>query len=264
MDFKYKIKGAELYIFIDFDHELSKEFLSNAKEKISNLNNEINVFAKRIGFNGKVAKVILQGVLISTVALNVDVLSNEVEPLEDKLENEIQLSDYYKKKYLYGLDINKYFISVDSKKYGEPMDPKYIVIHNTANSASSYNEVSYLHNSINDTFISFHYAVDEEEIWQALPEDINGWHAGDGSSENSYNRNSIGIEIAKSTIHNDGTKDGAIDNAARLVAYLMEKHGIPIENVITHHDVSGKYCPHDIFDRYGWDNFIKVVNENKL
>lgn len=257
MDFKYKIKGAELYIFVDFKTELSREFLSNAKEKIRNLNNEISIFAKRIGFDGKIVKVIVQGVLIATIALKVDVKGNEL--LEDKLE-EVKFEDKLQE---LELDINKYYLSEDSKKYGNPMKPKYIVIHNTANSASSYNEISYLHDSENDTYISFHYAVDDEEVWQALPDNVNGWHAGDGSTLDSYNRNSIGVEIAKSTDHNDDLKDSAIDKAARLVAYLTEKHGIPIDNVITHHDASGKYCPHDIFDRYGWDNFIKLVNEYK-
>ncbi|XMB86322.1 N-acetylmuramoyl-L-alanine amidase [Mycoplasmatota bacterium WC44] len=269
MDFKYKIKGEELYIFVDFGTELSNEFLENAKKRLSNLNKEVNVFAKKIGFDGRVAKVIIQGVLIATIAL-VEVKSLDVsdlvnrgkdENLTDLLLDDVRFSKLYRSLFYEAeLDINKYFLSSDSKKYGEPMNPTYIVIHNTANSSSAYNEINYLHSSTNTTFVSFHFAVDENEIWQALPEDVNGWHAGDGSEEDSYNRNSIAIEIARSTIHDDSIKDEAVNNAAKLAAYLMVKHDIPIENVITHHDVSGKYCPHDIFDRYGWDNFIELVN----
>jgi N-acetyl-anhydromuramyl-L-alanine amidase AmpD len=43
--------------------------------------------------------------------------------------------------------------------------------------------------------------------------------------------------------------DAAIQNALNLAAYLMEKHNIPIENVVRHYDISGKFCPGII----GWN-----------
>ncbi|XMB67982.1 N-acetylmuramoyl-L-alanine amidase [Mycoplasmatota bacterium zrk1] len=249
MDVKYLIKENQLFIFVNFDSEISKEFFNNAKKKINNLNKEIITFSRKIGFKGKVIKVVIQGVVMMTITLSIDgsSASSELETEEIVKRNK-------------NININKYFLDSKSDKYGNYMRPKYIVIHNTANSASSYDEIDYLHSSQNNTFTSFHFAVDDEEIWQALPVIVNGWHAGDGKDISSYNRKSIGIEIAKSTNHNDLVKDKAIDNAAKLTAYLINEHNIPLENVVTHNHASGKYCPHDIYDRYGWDNFIKRVS----
>ena len=47
----------------------------------------------------------------------------------------------------------------------------------------------------------------------------------------------------------------------------MNYYDININNVITHRDASGKYCPHDIFDRYGIELFYvedAVIPYNKL
>ena len=101
--------------------------------------------------------------------------------------------------------------------------------------------------------------MDDKEVWQALPNNVSGWHAGDGNHPDSINRNSIGIEVAFSMASDMNKKDKAIENAARLTADLMITEGIPIENVISHFDASGKYCPHDIFDRFGWNEFIVLV-----
>jgi len=73
------------------------------------------------------------------------------------------------------------------------------------------------------------------------------------------NKKSIGIEIAKSTIKDTNIKDKAIDNGAKLTAMLMEHYNIPLDRVITHFDVTGKDCPHDILNRYGFNNFKDLV-----
>ena len=44
--------------------------------------------------------------------------------------------------------------------------------------------------------------------------------------------------------------DKALDNARKLVRYLMKTYGIPKENLIRHYDVSGKLCP----GIPGWNN----------
>ncbi|XMB85713.1 DUF5011 domain-containing protein [Mycoplasmatota bacterium WC44] len=157
------------------------------------------------------------------------------------------------------LVINQNLLDISNKKVGDLMSPTYIVIHNTANIASAYNEIAYLHNPDNTTYTSFHFAVDESEIWQGVETKYNAWHAGDGAGSDSYNRNSIGIEIARSLHEDELLRERATNLAAMLTAKLMMDFNISIENVVTHHDASGKYCPHDIFDGMGWDNFIKLV-----
>lgn len=56
-----------------------------------------------------------------------------------------------------------------------------------------------------ETPTSWHFTVDEKEIYQHLPLNENGWHAGDGGTGN---RKSIGIEICE----NDGDFEKAVAN----------------------------------------------------
>ncbi len=73
---------------------------------------------------------------------------------------------------------------VSEAKYGlecpNHMDAEYITIHNTANDASTANEVSYMTGNTSST--SFHFAVDDKEVIQGLPLNRNAWHAGDGTN----------------------------------------------------------------------------------
>ncbi len=134
------------------------------------------------------------------------------------------------------------------------LSPKYIVIHNTSNDAAARAEVAYMKNNNNAT--SFHFAVDDREIVQGIPENRNAFHAGDGSS-GTGNRHGIAIEICYSK--SGGEKFlSAEENAARLAAYLLKKYGLSISAVKKHQDFLGKYCPHRTLDM-GWDRFIGKV-----
>ena len=133
------------------------------------------------------------------------------------------------------------------------MTPKYVVIHNTANDAPAANEIAYMRsNSIPD---SFHYAVDDKQIVQGIPENRNSWNAGDGDGPG--NRQGIAIEICYSK--SGGSKfDAAERNAAEFAASLLKKYGWGIDQLKKHQDFNGKYCPHRTLDR-GWDRFVKMV-----
>lgn len=147
---------------------------------------------------------------------------------------------------------------VSSSKYSikcpYAMAPKYITIHNTANDASANNEVSYMINNNNE--VSFHYAVDNKEAVQAIPENRNAWHCGDGGS-GTGNRYSIGIEICYSKSGGDRFIQ-AEKNAAYLTATLLKKYGWGIDKVKKHQDWSGKYCPHRTLDM-GWTRFVNMI-----
>ena len=147
---------------------------------------------------------------------------------------------------------------VSSSKYDikcpYAMTPKYITIHNTANDASANNEVSYMIN--NNYEVSFHYAVDDKEAVQAIPENRNAWHAGDGGA-GTGNRYSIGIEICYSKSGGNRFIQ-AEKNAAYLTATLLKKYGWGIDRVKRHYDWSGKYCPHRTMDM-GWQRFLNMV-----
>lgn len=138
------------------------------------------------------------------------------------------------------------------------MEPKYVVIHNTANDASAANEITYMRSNSNE--VSFHYAVDDKEIVQGIPENRNAWHAGDGG-KGEGNRYGIGVEICWSK--SGGEKFAAAEkNAAEFAAYLLKKYGWGIDRLKKHQDFNGKYCPHRTLD-LGWDRFVKMV-ENFL
>ena len=133
------------------------------------------------------------------------------------------------------------------------MEPKYVVIHNTANDAPAENEIAYMVR--NDNQVSFHYAVDDQEIVQGIEENRNAWHCGDGNGDG--NRSGIAIEICYSK--SGGQKfEAAEKNAAELAASILKKYGWGIDRLKKHQDFNGKYCPHRTLDM-GWERFVKMV-----
>ena len=152
---------------------------------------------------------------------------------------------------------NKYNIKCP---YG--MTASRIVVHNTANDASARNEVSYMIS--NDQEVSFHYAVDDKEVVQGIPENRNAWHCGDGATGKG-NREGIAIEICYSK--SGGSRfTKAEQNAAQLIADILKRYGWGVGAVTKHQDYNGKYCPHRTLDQ-GWDRFIKMIEakmSNKL
>ena len=147
---------------------------------------------------------------------------------------------------------------------------KYIVIHYTAGTHSrpgaAANTAQYF--ATTTVQASADFIVDDATIVQYNPDikNRNTWHCGGGKQSShggSYyqictNSNSIGIEICSSnktgkvTTTNDQNwyyTDAAVEQAILLTKYLMKTYNIPVENVIRHFDVVGKYCPGII----GWN-----------
>ncbi|MFC3326123.1 peptidoglycan recognition protein family protein [Mesorhizobium cantuariense] len=83
-------------------------------------------------------------------------------------------------------------------------------------------------------WISWHYTVDDQEIWQSLPSDEIGWHAGPGNSK------TIGIEICMN-VGIDQT--AANERAAALAAGLLHDYNLGVDSLYTHHKWTGKRCP---------------------
>jgi hypothetical protein len=136
------------------------------------------------------------------------------------------------------------------------MNAEGITIHNTANNAPAKNEIAYMIR--NSSATSFHYAVDDVEIIQGIPENRNAFHAGDGNGNG--NRKTIGIEICYST--GDKAKfEKAQENAAEFVAYKLKERGWGVDRVYTHKHWNGKNCPHRTLSDYGWDYFINLVKK---
>jgi N-acetylmuramoyl-L-alanine amidase len=139
------------------------------------------------------------------------------------------------------------------------MNPRYITIHNTANTAVGAGDemhARYLLNGASGRVVSWHYTVDDDSATQHLPTNKNGWHAGDGE-HGEGNRYSIGIEICENA---DGDFSKAVANAIELVVYLMKEHNIDVDHVVPHQHWSGKYCPRKLLSQWGSiKNRIKVA-----
>ncbi|WP_052344282.1 peptidoglycan recognition protein family protein [Bacillus ndiopicus] len=130
------------------------------------------------------------------------------------------------------------------------MTPQFITVHNTANDASAANEIAY-HNR-NDNQVSYHVAIDDQEVIQCVPFNRNAWHCGDGQGDG--NRKSIGIEICYSK--SGGPRYAAAEeNAVQYIASLLKQFDWSINRIKKHQDWSGKYCPHRILDEKRWESF---------
>ena len=141
-----------------------------------------------------------------------------------------------------------------SVKCPHSMTAEFIVVHNTANDATAENEVAYMIRNKNQ--VSFHYAVDDQEVVQGIPITRNAWACGDGANGKG-NRKGIQVEICYSK--SGGTRfDQAEKNAAHFIATLLRERGWGIEKVKKHQDFRNKYCPHRTLDK-GWNGFLQMI-----
>ena len=139
-----------------------------------------------------------------------------------------------------------------------PMAAEFVVIHNTANDASAQNEIRYMKS--NNEKVSYHYAVDDEEVICGVAPNRNAWHAGDGLNGGG-NRKGIGIEICYSKSGGERYRK-AEENAAEFVSELLKHKKWGIEQVKKHQDFSGKRCPHRILGEGRWQEFLNRIESN--
>lgn len=134
------------------------------------------------------------------------------------------------------------------------MNAEFIVVHNTYNDASAKNEVAYMIR--NNNAVSFHYAIDDKEIVQGVPENRNAWNAGDGG-RGEGNRKGLSIEICYSKSGGQKFID-AEKLAAKFIASKLKEKKWGIDKVKKHQDFVNKYCPHRTLDM-GWQRFLNMI-----
>lgn len=135
------------------------------------------------------------------------------------------------------------FITNKNIRPGTKYAKKSITIHSTGNADStSKNELGWLNNPNNDRIASWHFAVDDKEIYQAIPSNETAYHAG----KKEGNERSIGIEICES-----GDRLKTLQNAVKLIKYLKKTENI--EKIVKHYDWTKKNCPRILIDK----NYIK-------
>ena len=198
-----------------------------------------------------------------------------LKPDKSYIWNDVPVNQYFITEH----NINK--ISMPSKRT-KPL--KGITIHNTdwisVNSATTPAE-QYSRACINGNLnsVRVHYYVDNTCVWWNLPDEWQGWHAADGNGDG--NATTIAIEcIMKNSYDTESLK--AMDNCARLTAYLCVKYNLTTDDVYTHtywlhmrdkdsiskcgdkdkictarH--SYKTCPTFIIPQ--WDKFLALVNK---
>ncbi|NGP59924.1 hypothetical protein FLT15_16915 [Paenibacillus thiaminolyticus] len=142
-------------------------------------------------------------------------------------------------------------------KPSRSMKPQYITIHNTDNSAPGATAEAhsrFILNGSGGAQKSWHYTVDDREVYQHLRDDEQGWHAGDSSGPG--NTTSIGIEVC---MFQGMDEPKAWQRAAELIALLCKRHGLGVDRVVPHKRWSGKACPSRILPR--WNEFVKMVEK---
>jgi N-acetylmuramoyl-L-alanine amidase CwlA len=148
---------------------------------------------------------------------------------------------------------------------------KYIAIHYTAGASSKGGSAMGVRGVFLKRNASADFVVDDTTILQINPDPCNYYCWAVGDKKNPYtkggklygiatNKNTISIEICsnleKGTSASAPNHEGwyyteeSLENAVKLVRYLMLKYSIPKSNVVRHYDISGKLCP----GVKGWNN----------
>lgn len=142
---------------------------------------------------------------------------------------------------------------------GTRLVPTSLTIHNTDNpnrgaGAEAHNRYIRSPHAVARE-VSWHFTVDDRSIYQHLPLNEVGWHAGRG------NATSLGIEIC---MNSDMNVPAAYERAAELCAYLIVHLRLAYPGgLVQHHDWTGKNCPSVLrADRNRWPAFVNLVGQH--
>lgn len=162
-----------------------------------------------------------------------------------------------------GIPLYTDFLDPDWRgRTGEKHRIKWLVIHETGNPAAGADAAMhnrYLHSEEQkDVPLSWHYTVDDHQIYHHLPDSERGYHASDSGTKGGGNDCGIGIEIC---VNADGNFDQAVDNAAHLAADLLKRYHLSISDVKQHGDFTSKNCPEHLREGDNYQQFLKKIKE---
>jgi N-acetylmuramoyl-L-alanine amidase CwlA len=146
----------------------------------------------------------------------------------------------------------------NSNRPGTRIAPTKITIHNTDNTDSGADAAAHAKYQKGPDArrreVSWHFTVDDEAVFQSLPTNEKGFHAGSGEG----NRTSIGIEICMNPEMNVTV---GYDRAALLTAVMAFQLGVSVPSGIKqHHHWTRKDCPRVLRDKpNGWTDFLAKV-----
>ena len=160
---------------------------------------------------------------------------------------------------VYGVKVNTSIIGYSiTSRPGIIRNIKYIVLHETDNfdvGSDAKSHANYL-NKNTSRYVSWHYTVDDKEIYHHVPDNEIAYHA----SVDEGNDYGIGIELC---VNKDSDFEKTFDNATKLVAYLLNEYDLDVSDIKTHNYFSGKNCPHKILSENRLEEFIKKVEDIK-
>lgn len=158
---------------------------------------------------------------------------------------------------VFGVPVYTELIEINTKaRPGTKRRIRYIVIHETDNfekTTGAKNHAQFLSEN-NMASTSWHYTVDDKEIYHHIPDNEVAYHA----ANEIGNLYGIGVELC---VNHGGDFEKTFDNATKLVAYLLKEYDLTIYDLKTHHDFSGKDCPNSILKNNRMDEFIEKVEE---
>ena len=134
--------------------------------------------------------------------------------------------------------------------------------------------------------VSTHYLVGDDGIYQTVEDRHCAWHCPYENTNKCAACNSvaIGVDLVE---HKRDTRthsvndrdwyftDKVLDDGASLIAELAGKYRIPMEHIVRHFDVTGKWCPrpfvgNDINEvtgetgEYAWERFKLLIESKRL
>lgn len=159
----------------------------------------------------------------------------------------------------------------DNYQRGRAQPVSYLVFHYVGATGGAEANAKYYSRTPN-IGASAHYFVGHESegaaVWQSVAEGDTAWHCGakDYRHPKCRNANSIGIEMC---CHQDNAGNWYIDeDTYRAAAYLgrdiMDRHRIPLKNVLRHYDVTGKLCPRPLIDEDKWTAFKARLEDDMV
>lgn len=137
----------------------------------------------------------------------------------------------------------KVTVDIIPKGYCRPnttINVKSITVHQTGNidttAKANHNYMKNINRS-GSRIASWHYTVDDKDIYQALPSNNKAYHAGNATG----NSTSIGIEICMFTDKERQRK--AYENALALIKILMQYYNLSTNDIKQHYNWTKKDCP---------------------
>ena len=209
-----------------------------------------------------------------TNVLNSFQASNQVQPFSLPMRTEMEPSSLLREAKVFKDLIPS---GTHARKSNKSMRPRYITIHSTQNYSTGADawrhslaqkngklRVTKRKNGNRIGYLSWHYTIDQNVVVQHLPDNEQGEHADFDGPGNNY---SLGLEMCENS---GNSRSLTMERTAKLVAYLMYRHRIPIENVVPHYhwrreglSQPHKNCPHFLLDngRPGkkWANYLAKI-----